>query len=75
MVIPLYVTLKEWAASLVIDFPDDNIPLLYNEVNWKTWGNFLVDSTSFADNFSPATSGFLDWKHWAQAVFLTMANF
>jgi hypothetical protein len=75
MVIPLDITLKNWAASLVIDFPDDNVPLLYNENNWRTWGNFLVQENSFSSNFAPMTEGFRDWKHWAQAVFYTMANF
>lgn len=75
MVIPLDITLKKWADSLVIDFPDDNIPLLYNENNWRSWGNFLVQENSFSANFAPATNGFLDWKNWSQAVFKTMANF
>lgn len=75
MVIPTNITLSKWAASLVIDFPDDNVPLLYNEMEWKKWGNFLVEGNSFLSNFAPPTKGFQDWKPWAMAVFSTMANF
>jgi hypothetical protein len=75
MVIPLDIPLQKWADSLVIDFPNDNIPLLYNESNWRTWGNFLVEENSFLSNYAPSTKSFRDWKQWAMAVFLTMANF
>jgi len=75
MILPISIDLKTWAASLVIDFPNDNIPFLDKEENWKEWGNSLVEENSFARNGAPGTQFFKNWKTWAQAVFKTMANF
>lgn len=75
MMIPRFTSLKDWANSLVIDFPDDDIPLLRHEDDWKSWGNFLIQEDSFADNAAPTTDTFKDWKSWADRVFLTMTNF
>jgi hypothetical protein len=74
MVIPMNIDLKSWADSLAIDFPLDNIPLLYDN-EWKTWGNSLVQCTSFSINSAPATTLFNDWKDWAFAIFHVMNNF
>jgi hypothetical protein len=75
MMIPKYCSLSDWASSLIIDFPEDDIPILTDESNWKNWGNILIQEDSFADNGSPSTLTFKDWKTWASAVFLTMTNF
>jgi hypothetical protein len=75
MVIPLNINLKDWSASLVVDFPSDDIPLLYDENSWKSWGNALVQCTSFSTNGAPATTLFKDWISWALAIFNVMSNF
>lgn len=75
MMIPLHTNLSTWAASLVVDFPEDNIPLIKSEDGWKNWGNLLVQETTFANNGAPGTSAFNEWMPWAQAVFKTMANY
>jgi hypothetical protein len=72
MVLPERISLKAWAASLVIDYPNDNIPLLFNEKQWKDWGNLLVQEDSFSDNNAPGTGDFNDWQSWAKAVFYVM---
>lgn len=74
MMVPKYTTLQDWADSLVIDFPGDNIPILKEEGDWKTWGNTLIQETSFSDNGAPGTATFEDWTSWAEAVFYVMAN-
>lgn len=74
MMLPVNTTLKLWAASLIVDFPTDNIPILTDESKWKEWGNFLVQETSFANNQAPGTQNFSEWQPWAQAVFRQMAN-
>lgn len=72
MVLPDRISLKAWAASLVVDYPDDNIPFLFNEKQWKEWGNRVVQEDSFSDNNAPSTGDFNDWQKWAKAVFYVM---
>ena len=69
---PRFMTLKNWAAALVIDFPDDDIPLLYNEKDWKNWGNQLVQCNTFAQNGCPGPGFYKDWQSWATHVFQVM---
>lgn len=75
MIIPTNIDLKTWASSLVIDFPEDDVPLLYNDAGWKEWGNFLIQCDSFSKNNAPGTFGYTDWREWARGVFNTMCNF
>lgn len=75
MVIPKNITIKEWAASLIIDFPQDAIPILTDEEGWQKWGDSLVQEDSFASNAAPTTRFYEHWEPWAQAVFAAMANF
>ena len=75
MMIPLNTTLSTWAASLIVDFPTDNIPILKDEKEWQKWGKLLIQETTFAENGAPGTSNFSEWKPWAQAVFNTMSNY
>jgi len=75
VMIPAGVSLEMWAASLVVDFPTDNIPVLKGSGNWKQWASFLIQENSFANNGAPGPSLFKDWQSWAQAVFKAMASF
>lgn len=75
MILPLRISLKNWAASLIIDFPDDNIPLLKSNEDWQSWGRFLIQENTFADNGAPDPSDYDDWESWAIELFKTMANF
>lgn len=74
MMLPEFTTLPRWAASLVIDFPEDQIPALDDESAWKRWGNVLVQETSFLVNNAPGTDGFKNWKDWAAAVYSVMTD-
>ena len=75
MMIPIYADLKTWASSLIVDFPQDNIPLLIDESDWKRWGAFLTQETSFAINAAPTTRDYSNWKDWAINVYKVMNNF
>jgi hypothetical protein len=75
MMLPINTDLKTWAASLVIDFPADNIPFYGAADDWKKWGTFLIQENSFVNNGAPSPRSFNDWQTWAQAVFKQMANF
>lgn len=74
MMIPNFVSLKNWSHSLIIDFPSDNIPVLMDEENWKTWGNHLIQENSFSKNGAPSTKNYPDWKSWAKDIFKVMVN-
>lgn len=74
MMLPILTDLKTWSSSLIIDFPNDNVPILSDEKKWKLWGNTLIQENSFAENGAPGTEKFDDWQSWAQSVFKQMAN-
>lgn len=71
---PVGISLSYWAATLVQDFPESNIPILYNEDNWQRWGNQLSAVTEFLEQDVPGTEGFSDWNSWADAVFQCMQD-
>lgn len=74
MVLPIGIDLLYWAANLLIDFPNDDIPLLYDDKQWREWGDQLVQCTTFAENQAPQTGDYEDWNTWAQAVYYNMNN-
>ena len=74
MIQPYYIDLYDWAASLIIDFPDDPIPVLYRDMDWKDWGNQLILCNSFYEAGAPGTFNYDDWLNWAQDVYLAMLD-
>jgi hypothetical protein len=74
MILPIGINLRNWANSLFVDFPNDDIPILTQEANWKEWGNRLVQGESFFRNNAPSTDIYGDWQPWANHVFYVMNN-
>jgi hypothetical protein len=74
MMLPDFTDFKTWANSLTIDFPTDDIPYLYDENNWKQWGNTLIQTTSFSQNNAPSPENYSDSLKWAKDVFYSMNN-
>lgn len=74
MMIPEMTDLRNWAASLITDFPEDDIPLLDNEQNWKDWGDRLSQCSTFIQNNSPGTQHYDTWEKWSNRVFFCMNN-
>jgi len=74
MMLPVLTTLPIWAASLIIDFPGDNIPILKDEQSWKIWGDSVVQELSFARNNAPGTDFFNAWQEWATALYSVMQD-
>lgn len=80
MMIPKDVDMATWAASLIVDFPHDDIPLYLpldkdDKKYWKGWGSSLIQETSFTNNGAPSPGDFTEPLEWAQAVFRSMVNF
>jgi hypothetical protein len=71
MILPEYISLRDWADSLITDFPNDNIPILYNEEEWKEWGNDVIYETHFENLNAPSTDLYDNWKDWAYALYQT----
>ena len=68
-------SLSDFMASLIIDFPNDNISVFKNDENWKLSACFLSQESSFAKNGVPTPYGFKNRTEWEQAVFQTMASY
>lgn len=76
MIIPNKNTsFSDFVASLVVDFPNDNIPIFTNENEWKKFGNFLIQENSFVKNGAPSPNGLKSRTEWQQAVFQSMSNY
>ncbi len=75
MMIPNGSDLKRWAASLLVDFPLDNIPILTSDSDWERWGTLLIQENSFASNGAPPTRAYSNWQEWAMSVYKVMSNF
>ena len=73
MINPQDTDLLRWADALIIDFPEDQIPVLLDENSWKSWGNEVIQSPNFFINNAPGTTAFKDWRDWARAVYSVMS--
>lgn len=74
MILPYEISLTDWAASLIIDFPTDNIPNLESEEKWQEWGDLLIQEQSFEQADAPLPELFETWQPWAEQVFYALAN-
>jgi hypothetical protein len=74
MMMPLNTEFSTWAASLVIDYPKDNIPLFTKGMDWRLWGNFLIQEQTFEQNGCPSTQRYSDPMVWARDVYRQMVN-
>lgn len=74
MIIPINISLDDWANSLIIDFPNDNVPVFSRGDDWKKWGDVVRQEPTFVENACPGTSVYSDWQDWANAVYLAMAD-
>lgn len=75
MMVPDNATFYDWAHSLIIDFPGDDIPTLTDENEWQLWGNLLVEQDSFAIDGAPSTFAYEDKWQWARDIYSAMTNF
>jgi len=83
MVYPEYINIKDWFASLVIDYPKEFMPFLENEKDWQNVGAAIASTGVFAQANVPSPftiiegrkkENFKDWTDWAKAVYIIMTN-
>lgn len=70
MMIPYGVEARDWFASLLIDFPDSQIPILEKEEQWRDVGDNIKMDPQFAE--IPDTSAYNNWKDWAYDFYYAM---
>ena len=80
---PEYIDIKDWAANLIADYPDEYLPILEDANKWEDWACVIAGTGIFARNEIPARfsveSGekqqeFKDWQDWAKTVYNLMMN-
>lgn len=73
MIIPEFINFIDWANSLIIDFPSENIPLISDENDWKSWGDFISSLDTFSKQNAPGTAAYQDKWTWAKDLYYVMA--
>lgn len=80
---PEYIDIKDWAANLIVDYPDEYLPILEDADKWQEWASIVAGTGVFARNDIPepfsVTEGekkqeFKDWQEWAKTVYNLMIN-
>ncbi len=74
MILPIGVSLQNFAGSLVVDYPNDNIPILHKDKDWRTFGSFVAQETTFGNNGAPGPGRFSNPSEWTQALFKAMES-
>jgi hypothetical protein len=80
---PFNINLKYWAACLVSDFPNENLPVLEDEKQWQEWGTIVANTGAFQRANIPAPLSFkeggrkevfTDWEKWAKIVYTILSD-
>jgi len=82
-VYPEYISLKNWAASLIVDNPSSYLPILHDEEKWQEWAAIVAGTGVFRRNRVPSPfsiykgtkkTDFKDWQEWAKIAYLLLNN-
>jgi len=60
---------SEWANSLIVDYPSQNIIILRDEEKWQSWAAELTKSSIFSNSSIPNPHSFVEWRDWAKNVY------
>ena len=80
---PEYIDIKDWAANLVHDYPDEYLPILEDADKWQDWASVIAGTGVFARNEIPAPFSFEsgekkeyfgNWQEWAKTVYNLMMS-
>lgn len=83
VIYPHYISLKNWAASLAVDYPDAQLPVLKDEKKWQEWAAVVANTGAFYRGNVPfpflikdgaRKDNFQDWQQWAKAVYVCMLD-
>lgn len=69
MINPKRIPLQEWAHSLLVDYPEQNLPQLQSDNVWREWAAEVIKSPLFSNPSIPNPYAIDDWKEWAALVY------
>lgn len=73
-ILPIGISLTNWANQLRNEYPDQQFPELVNENDWRDWVNLLILVPAFRDKFIPTAMGFSTWDDWAKQFTLSIGG-
>ncbi len=71
-IIPQNITFVEWANQLRNSFPNENIPIVNKENDWRGFMAMLSSNRCFEDKYLPYVVGYSDWRQWASQFLLSI---
>jgi len=80
---PEYISMKDWSARLIEDYPDEYLPILENEDDWQKWAIQVAGTGVFQEQDIPTPFSteedttkipFNSWQEWAKKVYNIMID-
>lgn len=73
-ILPVGIDLLNWSAQLRNEYPQEEIPELRDEKDWKSWATTMYNTNAFPGSGFPLPDGFSDWKAWAARFTLAIGG-
>lgn len=71
-IIPVNMDFKTWANQLRNSYPDQDLPIVSSEKEWKSFYNVLLSNRCFESKRIPQIGGFANWRDWASEFLLSI---
>lgn len=71
-ILPLNIDFVTWASGLRDSYPDEPIPIMSSEKQWKEFPDMLLYNRCFNQYQIPDVVGFTDWRDWAAQFLLNI---
>jgi hypothetical protein len=78
VIIPEYMSLRDWSSALISDFASEMLPFLDDEEKWQEWAHIVSTTGLFNELSVPSplvierdgfTALYDKWKDWAFEVY------
>ncbi len=70
--LPINISFPSWTQQLRNSFPAQDIPLVNNESDWKSFPAMLSSNRCFENSYIPQVAGFTSWQEWASEFLLSI---
>lgn len=71
-IIPVGINFKDWANQLRNSYPDQDLPIVSSEKDWKSFPSVLLSNRCFESKRIPYVGGFDNWREWASEFLLSI---